>query len=206
MSIYAVRSDSVRNFFLLYIDKMNRSMKEILASMWELDYIDRCDEYSIEDMSEARKAFFKSLKDPLKVDYFFITVNPKPGTDLQIFLKLLHNFCKRKPVVDYVYNIEQRGETEEDCGKGIHSHMLITWDNSLSGKIRQYLGETFKRVIGSNNNNIININKIPKEYVLDKMDYLEGLKWDIEKDTKIKIDKIFRDKNKISFLYKNDLL
>lgn len=183
---------------------LNRGLTDVLMGYWELDYIENLEgDFDFGTMSEARKEHFKSLKRPIKIDYFFITVNPKPGTDLQIFLKLLANFCKRKPVIDYVYNIEQRGETEADCGTGIHSHMLLYWNADMSGKIRQYLGETFKRVIGFNNNNIININKIPSEYVLDKMDYLEGNKWDTEKDAKIKIDKLFREKNNILFLYKN---
>lgn len=183
---------------------MNRSLQQILLGMWELDYIDRVDDYCEDCASDARKEYLRTLAVPVKVDYFFITVNPKPDTDLNIFMKLLANFCRRKPVIDFVYNIEQRGETEEDCGKGIHSHMLITWNANMSGKVRQYLGETFKRVIGSNTNNIININKIPKEFVLDKMDYLEGNKWDSEKDSKVAMDLIFREKNKISLLYKKD--
>lgn len=198
------KSEGSENFFYLLYNKMNRSLEEILLGMWELDYIDRIDDYCEDCASEARKDYLKSLKRPIKVDYFFITVNPIPNVDLQIFLKLLANFCRRKPVIDYVYNIEQRGETEADIGKGIHSHLLITWNAAMSGKVRQYLGETFKRVIGSNTNNIININKIPKEYVLDKMDYLEGNKWDSEKESKIAIDKIFREQNKISLLYKKD--
>lgn len=159
-----------------------------------------------DDTKAAYQAFLSTLSVKVIPDYYFITVNPKPDTNLDVFLKLLANFVKRKPVLDYVYVIEQRGETIEEVGKGFHSHILVSWDPKMSKRVRQFCGETFKRVIGCNSNKIININKIPKEYYKDKIDYMTGLKWDPEKDQKIKIDLIFRQKNNILSLYKNDTL
>jgi hypothetical protein len=152
------------------------------------------------------RIYRESLKPTIEPHYFFITVNPKPDVKLDLFMKLLVNFCKRKPITDYIYTIEQRGETIEEVGKGFHAHILVSWDPAMSKRVRQFCGETFKRVIGSNNNHIININKIPKEYFKDKIDYMTGLKWDPEKDQKLKIDKIFREQNNILLLYKNDSL
>lgn len=160
-------------------------------------------DYQGDNYDKDFKEYRNSLKEPTKVDYYFITVNPKPDVKLDIFLKLLANFVKRKPITDYVYTIEQRGETIEDCGKGFHAHILVSWDQSMTKRVRQFAGETFKRVIGSNSNKIININKIPKEFWKDKIDYMLGIKWDAEKADKLKIDKIFREKNKISILYKH---
>lgn len=164
-----------------------------------------CHEFSLEVEALIERTEKDILnKKFMKVDYYFITVNPKPDIKLDVFLKHINNFIKRKPVINYYYTIEQRGESEAECGKGFHSHILVYWDQKMSKKVRQYAGESFKRVIGANNNHIININKIPKEYLQDKLDYMNGLKWDPEKDLKLKIDILFREKNNLLLLYKKD--
>jgi len=146
----------------------------------------------------------KLIGEKPKQVFYFLTVNPKPDVKLEFFQKQICNFIKRKPISDWAYSIEQRGETIETMGKGFHAHFLLTWESKSAGKIRQYAGESFKRCIGSNTNNIVNINKIDDTMYQDKMDYLNGLKWDTEKDEKIKIDILFRAKNNISCIYKKD--
>jgi len=183
---------------------MINRLTEKQICFFESQYVDSHPLYDETEFNKACADFIKSYRSPTKLDYYFITVNPKPDIDINIFLKLLSNFVKRKPVSDFIYCIEQRGETEVDCGKGFHAHILLKWDAKMSKKVRQYAGETFKRVIGVNNNNIININKIPKEFWDDKIEYMNGSKWDSEKESKIKIDIIFRKKNNILSLYKKD--
>lgn len=182
---------------------LSRTWEDIMMTLWDYEYYDRNTLFDIDEFNKARSEYRLSIREPLIVDYYFITVNPKPDVKLDLFLKLLGNFVKRKPVVDYSYVIEQRGETEADAGVGFHAHLLVSWNRNMTKKVRQYAGETFKRVIGSNNNNIININKIPKEFWNDKLDYMNGLKWDEEKESKLKIDKIFREQNNILHIYKN---
>lgn len=137
---------------------------------------------------------------------YWITINPKPDADLKVFMKLLENFVKRKPVLNYMYNIEQRGETEDDQGKGFHSHLLITWAKNQNKYIRQFCITTFKRVVGYPSEQIINIRRITKDIYEDKVQYLLGNKWDKEKDVKVKQDYIFRKKNNILDIYKHGSL
>lgn len=151
-------------------------------------------------LMKAKKSVIKPVE-----ELYWITINPKPEADLEIFLKLLNNFVKRKPVCSYMYNIEQRGETEADAGKGFHSHLLIGWDKKQNKYIRQFCITTFKRVVGYPSDQIINIRRITKDIYQDKIDYLNGKKWDVEKDNKIIVDIIFRKKNNLSLIYKNDL-
>jgi len=182
---------------------LSRTWEDIMMTLWDYEYYDRNTLFDIEEFNKARAEYRLTIREPIIVDYYFITVNPKPDVKLDLFLKLLGNFVKRKPVVDYAYVIEQRGETEDAAGEGFHAHLLVSWNRNMTRKVRQYAGETFKRVIGANNNNIININKIPKDFWNDKLDYMNGLKWDAEKETKLKIDKIFREQNNILHIYKN---
>nr|UOF79429.1 rep protein [Cressdnaviricota sp.] len=137
---------------------------------------------------------------------YFVTVNPKEKTELSVLQKLLTNFLKRRIIKDYIYSYEQRSETMEDIGKGLHIHMLIKVQSDKSKYLRQYLGESFKRVIGYNNNNIINIRHITKDMIEDKISYIKGYKWDKEKDKKILIDKEFRKNNNLlEFYLKSDI-
>lgn len=137
-------------------------------------------------------------------ELYFITVNPKPDITLDALLKHVHNFCSRKSVRDFYYSIEQRGETEETMGTGIHSHILLKWNKKENKYIKQFLFESCKRIVGSNIPQILNIRRITQNVYQDKLDYLNGIKWDSEKDLKIKYDIKYREKNKISPLYKKE--
>lgn len=152
---------------------------------------------------EYKKKALKSLvkEEP---EIYWITVNPKPEAELEIILKCLQNFCSRKAVRDYHYSIEQRGETEQELGKGIHSHLLVKWDRKQNKYVKQFLIESVKRIVGNHNNNILNIRRITSNIYQDKLDYLNGLKWDKDKDLKIKFDKVFREKNNILCIYKKN--
>jgi hypothetical protein len=152
---------------------------------------------------EFKKKMLRSLvkEEP---EIYWITVNPKPDVDLDIILKSIQNFCHRKAVRDYQFSIEQRGETEEEIGKGIHSHILLKWERKQNKYIKQFLIESVKRLVGNYSSSIINIRRITSDIYQDKLDYLNGLKWDKEKDQKIKMDKLFREKNNILCIYKKE--
>nr|UTM74972.1 replication-associated protein [Tick-associated circular DNA virus] len=181
------------------------AMQCVEENMWycpELDdYIDTSERCKL--MRNVQK---RMSNNELKGQNYWITINPKPDADLKVFMKLLENFVKRKPVLNYQYNIEQRGETEADVGKGFHSHLLITWAKNQNKYIRQFCNTTFKRVVGYPNENVINIRRITDDIYNDKVAYLRGDKWDAEKDTKIKYDLIFRNKNNILDIYKHGSL
>jgi len=157
-------------------------------------YINPIEYYTL--LKKAKRAL------PPMHEFYWITINPKPEASLQRFIALLNNFVKRKPVLDYVYNIEQRGETESDNGKGFHSHLLIKWVKAQNKYVKQFCVSTFKSVVGYPSEQIINIRRISPDIYNDKLAYLNGLKWDPDKDAKIVQDIIFRKKNNILELYK----
>lgn len=134
-------------------------------------------------------------------NWFFITVNPKEGTELTRFIDKLNKFSIRKFIRYYYYNIEQRGESEDQLGKGIHSHILI---NTLlkKSKVTQYLQESFVNFVGNVRNiHQLNIILIPQSWVEDKKEYIKGNKWDEGKESKLDMDKIFRQKNNLNIYY-----
>jgi len=186
------------------------SESQILGRFRELSEILERDPLTV-DINEFNEVFTrvmnekkKHLRSLVKVEpeIYWITVNPKPGVELPIIMKTVQNFCNRKAVIDYHYTYEQRGESEQELGKGIHCHMLILWNKKQNKYLKQFLKESCGRIVGSTNNNILNIRRITPDVYQDKLDYLNGLKWDKEKDEKIKMDKIFREKNNILCIFK----
>lgn len=155
-----------------------------------------------EVMSFRKKQLKSQIKEEPEI--YWITVNPKPEATLEIILKSIQNFCNRKAVIDYHYTLEQRGESEHEIGMGIHAHLLLKWHKGQNKYVKQFLIESCKRIVGNHSNNILNIRRITSDIYQDKLDYLHGLKWDKDKDLKIKFDKLFREKNNILDIYKKN--
>lgn len=137
-------------------------------------------------------------------NWFFITVNTKPEIDLVQFCERLSKFATRKFIRYYYYNLEQRGETLDEVGKGVHSHLLI---NTLltKSKVTQYLREGFVKFVGNVSNiHQLNVLPIPQAWVEDKKQYINGVKWDDTKTLKINIDKLFRENNNLKLYYSTE--
>lgn len=135
---------------------------------------------------------------------YWITINPKDEATLETFLKKLEKVVTKKWIQTYYYNIEQRGESMETAGKGLHSHMLIIPSSSKrKSEVHREFYSTFKDIVG--NKLHVNVQDFPDEYKLDKIEYLKGNKWDNDKQTKIATDNYFRDKNKLLMIYTNEV-
>jgi len=135
--------------------------------------------------------------------YYWITFNPKPDITLEQLRKFTDKLLSKKWITDAIYSYEQRGETLEDCGKGIHMHILIHRNNFKTTHAKREIYNTFKSYTGISKD-IFDKNcfkAIPYSWGEDKVEYLKGNKWDSEKDSKIKIDAEFRQKNNLSIYY-----
>ncbi len=135
----------------------------------------------------------------------FITVNPRPDIDLLEFMKVLRKYVIKKWIDDYIYVIEQRGITEDESGKGFHSHILI-WkpDNKRSSEVIRETKNTFKKICSVDNPSILNIQNCKEEDIEKRRNYMLGLKAlndDPSKEQKQKIDIGFRERNNIEIYY-----
>lgn len=135
----------------------------------------------------------------------FITVNPRPDIDLLEFMKVLRKYVIKKWIDDYIYVIEQRGITEDESGKGFHSHILI-WkpDNKRSSEVIRETKNTFKKICSVDNPSILNIQNCKEEDIEKRKNYMLGLKAlddDPSKEQKQKIDIGFRERNNIEVYY-----
>lgn len=154
---------------------------------------------------EERNAIIAELKSFIygskKVDnFYFMTINFKPDLDLDQCLKALDRVAQRAFIKEYHYSIEQRGSTDLTRGEGIHSHWMVHTSKPLS-EFKRDLFNTLKKYLG--NQRHLDVRKYPLEYKADKLDYLKGLKWDPEKEDKVKQDILFRQENFLEDIYTN---
>lgn len=135
----------------------------------------------------------------------FITINPRPDIQLEEFKKSMKKFISKVWVEDYIYVLEQRGTTEEDSGRGFHSHILL-WkpDNKKSHEVIRETKNTFKNICSIDNPQILNIQNCKLEDVNKRKNYMIGLKGlthDPTKQDKQNIDIGWRQRNNIQPYY-----
>ncbi len=138
-------------------------------------------------------------------DYVFVTINPNPNTDFATFRDKVEKFVKRNMFLDYRYVYEQRGAIDEQAGTGFHAHVLLKRNLDYKpSKIIVNTKNTFKGITDVNNPKILNIQIIGKEFMLDKNEYITGVKTGEGKDEKQAVDKLWREQNNLQAVYGND--
>lgn len=135
----------------------------------------------------------------------FITINPRPDVSLEDFMKTMNKFKSKVWIEDYIYVYEQRGTTEQDSGKGFHSHVLL-WkpDNKKSHEVIRETKNTFKNICSIDNPSILNIKNCKDEDIEKRKNYMLGHKnteIDPSKQVKQEIDLIWRERNNIENYY-----
>lgn len=150
------------------------------------------------------KIQFAEKKHEKLSEYMFITINPDPSLKLSVkdMNDKLSKVCKSTRIIEYLYSIEQRGDTIDTMGNGIHSHILVKHIFPKFCKLRQHFYNNFKNVIG-------NIKHIDIKYcksvidVSNRINYINGEKIDKEKMDKVNIDKKWREQWNIDDTYGN---
>lgn len=158
---------------------------------------------ALED-AEYRVMVSKYVKELRKVGpkdrFWFITINPQKGIDLDIFLKAVNKCISKKWITKYAYTIEQ-SETKQFYEDRIavgssdvrfHLHLIIL-DKYKPSHVQREIRNTFKSFVGNaDQNSLINIQQKPAEYLQDKIDYIKGKKTGEGKSDKVIGDNIFR--------------
>lgn len=172
--------------FAQNIDPWNISMDEALIIYNKA--IDR----AIAERKAGFEQFSPKQNTPtLKEQAYWCTINPKPEVDTTAFVSQIHRVMNRSLVDKCVYSFEQRGENNSELGKGIHMHAIIWPGKSYSSSFCQRLREAVANLVGCPNKHVW-IVKAKGDWVNEKMEYLQGIKWDKEKDAKCVMDKHWR--------------
>lgn len=158
-----------------------------------------------ETIKSCLNASLKERKESSIQPYMFITVNPNATCSIVDFRALINKMLLKVWLVSYVYVIEQRGQSEEELGKGFHLHIIIKKpDNKSTAHIVREIGSTFKKVCDTSNYHCYNTKSISEEEYIRKLEYILGTKestLDNRKDLKQHFDKLFRERMFIDPFY-----
>jgi hypothetical protein len=119
-------------------------------------------------------------------------------------MKKLHKFLEKSFVKQYVYSIEQRGDTVDEMGKGLHFHILLEQTARDLSTFKTGVKNSFNKICDVSNREILCFKpKIDEQAFIDCYRYINGVKVDEEKQQRIEIDKQFREKNNFQKIYKS---
>lgn len=132
--------------------------------------------------------------------FSWITVNFKPDVDLHTAIEAVHAFAKRKTIKLIHYSFEQRGETLDAVGHGLHCHMALIPIPTQHG-VTNWVRSSFGRFVGTAK--AIDIRSYDVGILDEKLAYLRGEKWDADKLRKVEMDAVFRSKYNLEQVYTN---
>lgn len=145
-----------------------------------------------QDVKSLQEKQLRLNKYKIIYNYYWITINPKPEITMEKFFQIINKITNLKIFRKCIFSFEQRGETEQTIGSGLHCHILGCAGNGYShshfcSRIRNY----FTEFVGNISTHVW-IVKIPEDWIEEKVQYIRGLKWDPEKEQKINMDRIWR--------------
>lgn len=147
----------------------------------------------VKSVNKSRKE--KAEKHP----YALITINPRPDSDLQEFVELVHKSIKKKWITEYIYTFEQRGTKEDKYGTGHHCHMLLYREGKRPSELSREFHNTFKHLIG--NAKHIDIRYVSEKDADNCRAYINGDKKDEKKKAKCEADDLWRTENALEKVY-----
>lgn len=133
--------------------------------------------------------------------YWFVTVNPHPDTELKQLMKCVDKVLKKKWMTKYIYVYEQRQDEIDKPYHGIHMHMVVEKGDKKKAEVIREVYNTCKRIVGSKQ--AVDVKPLENAHDLAvRLNYMLGQKADEEKRKKQVIDKIFRQENNLQSFYK----
>lgn len=166
------------------------------------------EKYGIEDVhniiewhENRRIEALRQLKNiELNKEWYFLTINPRPDIKLSEFVKTIRKALLKKWITYYIFVIEQRGENEEELGKGFHTHIIFN-KGIKHCKVVLEMSNTFKKLCDTSNYHLFNLKNIGDLEKQRKIEYITGTKADPAKHLKQQMDIIFRKKENLKSYY-----
>lgn len=157
------------------------------------------------ELIEERQELLSNKSTDILTEFMFITVRPDPKKN--ITLKWLYDktfkYLKSKCVSDYLLVFEQASECVSNMGQGLHVHFLIKSKYRKYCELRKHLRSTYfdcsdKLDFAINIKNCKTIHDVEK-----RKKYMLGAKDGQEKQQKVEIDKLWRQRWNIEDFYGN---
>lgn len=159
-----------------------------------------------ENLSAEEKKLYDDIKEMRqKVDekaqkytkYIWLCCNPNPLITLDDFKKIVQKAMGKAWLTqsDFLWVIEQRGETQEEAGKGFHFHALyVKPDNKKYCEIIREMASSFNKATDTSNIAFYRHYGVSEEEFKRKIGYLTSLKADEQKHAKQAMDRFWRPK------------
>lgn len=166
-----------------------------------------------EQDKELQAAYEKLIELRSKKDRSYwgmISIRPKDGMTIDEFEEYMKKILNKKWLNDnYLMVYEQKGASEEEMGKGMHSHILFKLNGVKHGRKQKSFKQCLNEVLGTVktfNNELFTEQSVDlvtcKQNDGEKMqNYLLGEKSSEEKQEIQKIDKLWREKLNIMRYY-----
>lgn len=138
-------------------------------------------------LSEKDKKFGKSEK------YYWITINPKPGTTLDQVKTLTKKAFSKKWIQAYAYVLENT------VNNHIHSHGLIKANYEFA-RTRKEIGNTVRTICDITNTHCLKVVLIDEELAKQKIAYMMGHKQPSKKEN-VELTEKWRTENNIEKIY-----
>lgn len=204
---YNEQSEELKPLFLkMFRDRLEtrmraESLKRVLARRYDSYFSQIIED---ENCGEITKTLteLKSLekeKEAKNGEHVFLTIAPVENTNLDDFIKKLYDITKLSYYTKYLFVIEQRGENEDEIGKGMHAHIL-----AHKGKYKlSHCKRDAERVMQKKPPIECNVNAQYRKGIgiLNTQTYMIGQKDDPKKWIKQQHDVLFREKNSLKTYY-----
>lgn len=130
-------------------------------------------------------------------EIFWITINPKPDVEFHTFHVLMRDrLMKRVFMKGAVYVFEQRAH--DAPYQGFHCHIMC--DKRMSPKqMHDRIYNTVKDIVGTRKH--VDLRTYPYTYREEKLDYMNGKKWDTDKEKSVIATRQWRKENDIEDFY-----
>lgn len=138
----------------------------------------------------------------------FVTYSPRQDVGLKQSQKAVKDYLDKQKIKHYIYVIEQAGTTEQDVGKHIHYHMLVTHEYDRISHFVRETQSSFRKTCNVDNWSCLNIKPCDTDVdISNRLTYMLGKKKDVDalfKTEKQEMDKVFRLRYKIENFYTDD--
>lgn len=204
---YAEQDEALKPVFLkMFRDRLEKkmraeSLKRVLARRYDSYFSTLIEDDNIGEITPTLTQMknIEKEKEAKNGEHVFITISPVENTNVNDFLKKLYDITKLSYYTKHLFVIEQRGENEEELGKGMHAHIL-----AHKGKYKlSHCKRDAERVMQKKPSIECNVNCQYRQGngIKNTQTYMIGQKDDPNKWLKQQHDKIFREKQQIRHYY-----
>ena len=130
----------------VFTSKRKQKLGKIYEYLYENELIDK----KIYDLEDKIKNLKNVEGKRAKTLHYWVTINPPDTTSLKDMLQTTERFVNRVIIDEYMYVVEQRGGTIEECGRGKHIHMYYKIDEEryqVPSKQIKLLKNTYKNLL-----------------------------------------------------------